>query len=46
MSYNYQSSKWYEKTYSIFDKKYEENKKKRVKKNKRGIVKKIKSLFD
>ena len=46
LGYNYQSSKWYEKTYAIFDKKYEENKKKRIKKNKRGVVKKIKSLFN
>ena len=46
LGYNYQSSKWYEKTYSIFDKKYEENKKRRIKKNKRGVVKKIKSLFN
>ncbi len=46
LGYNYQSSKWYEKTYSIFDKEYEKNKKKSVKKNKRGIVKKIKSLFN
>ena len=46
LGYNYQSSKWYEKTYKIFDKKYEENKKKRIKKNKRGVVKKIKSLFN
>ena len=33
-------------TYSIFDKKYEENKRKNIKKNKRGVVKKIKSLFN
>ena len=46
LGYNYQSSKWYEMTYSIFDKKYAENKKKRIKKNKRGVVKKIKSLFN
>ena len=46
LGYNYQSSKWYEMTYSIFDKKYEERKKKRNKKNKRGVVKKIKSLFN
>ena len=46
LGYNYQSSKWYEKTYAIFDKKYEENKKKRIKNNKRGVVKKIKSLFN
>ena len=46
LGYNYQSSRWYEKTYKIFDRKYEENKKKRIKKNKRGVVKKIKSLFN
>ena len=46
LGYNYQSSKWYEMTYSIFDKKYEENKRKKIKKNKRGVVKKIKSLFN
>ena len=47
LGYNYQSSIWYEKTYSIFDKKYEENikkrKKEKTKKNK--TFKKIKSLF-
>jgi outer membrane protein assembly factor BamD len=47
LGYNYQSSIWYEKTYSIFDKKYEENikkrKKEKTKKNK--ALKKIKSLF-
>ena len=47
LGYNYQSSIWYEKTYSIFDKKYEENIKKREKeKTKRNkTLKKIKSLF-
>ena len=47
LGYNYQSSKWYEKSYSVFDKEYKENvkkrKKKRSKKNK--TLKKIKSLF-
>tara|TARA_B100000902_G_scaffold339756_1_gene342152 strand:- start:248 stop:1099 length:852 start_codon:yes stop_codon:yes gene_type:complete len=47
LGYNYQSSIWYEKTYSIFDEKYEEKKKKRKKeKTKRNkTLKKIKSLF-
>ena len=47
LGYNYQSSIWYEKTYSIFDKKYEKNIKKREKeKTKRNkTFKKIKSLF-
>ena len=47
LGYNYQSSIWYEKTYIIFDKEYEEKSKKRrkekTKKNK--TLKKIKSLF-
>ena len=47
LGYNYQSSFWYEKTYSIFDKKYEENLKKREKeKTKRNkTFKKIKSIL-
>ena len=47
LGYNYQSSIWYEKTYSIFDEKYEKimkkRKKEKTKKNK--TLKKIKSLF-
>ena len=47
LGYNYQSSKWYEKSYSVFDKEYKKNIKKkdkqRSKKNK--TLKKIKSLF-
>ena len=27
LGYNYQSSQWYEKSYAIFDKNYEKNKK-------------------
>ncbi len=47
LGYNYQSSMWYEQTYSIFDKKYEKNKENKLKKtSKRKIFKKIKSLFD
>ena len=47
LGYNYQSSKWYEKSYSIFDKEYEKNKKKKDKENskKNKTFKKIKSLF-
>ena len=36
LGYNYQSSKWYEMTYSIFDKKYEKDKRKNIKKNKKN----------
>ena len=47
LGYNFQSSKWYEQTYSIFDKKYKKNKKVKLKKdNKKSIYSKIKSLFD
>ena len=46
LGYNYQSSIWYEKSYIIFDKKYEKNKKTLKKKNKKGMLKKIKSLFN
>ena len=48
LGYNYQSSIWYEKSYSIFDKMYEENKKKNLKNTKKSniIMRKFKSLFD
>ena len=45
LGYNYKSSEWYEKTYSIFNKSYEITKKKERKKE-RKIIKKIKSLFN
>ena len=47
LGYNYQSSIWYEKTYSIFDKKYKETIKKRNKEKtkRKKTLKKIKSLF-
>ena len=49
LGYNYQSSQWYEKSYSVFDKMYEKNKKKMINQNKkkeRSILKKFKSLFN
>ena len=46
LGYNYQSSKWYEQSYSIFDKKYKKIKKKKKKNKKTSTIKKIKSLFD
>ena len=47
LGYNYQSSKWYEKSYSVFDKEYKKSAKKRDKKRskKNKTLKKIKSLF-
>ena len=46
LGYNYQSSQWYEKTYSVFDKMYAQNKIKNNKIEKKNILKKFKSLFD
>ena len=44
LGYNYQSSKWYEKSYTLFNKLY---KTKEIKKNKKkSIIKKFKSLID
>ena len=44
LGYNYQSSKWYEKSYKIFDKKYKS--KLELQKEKKGMLKKFKRLFD
>jgi outer membrane protein assembly factor BamD len=49
LGYNYQSSKWYEKSYSLFDKMYSKNKKNNFKKeNKKSdiILKRFKSLLE
>ena len=47
LGYNYQSSIWYEKSYGVFNKVYEKNKKEKIKKDKKknSFIKKIKSLF-
>ena len=49
LGYNYQSSKWYENSYSLFDKNYEKIKKKRLKTFKKksgGLIKKFKTLLE
>ena len=49
LGYNYQSSKWYENSYSLFNKNYKVRKKKRsktYKKKSSKIIKKFKSLID
>lgn len=49
LGYNYQSSKWYEKSYGVFNKMYEKNKKKRVNQEKeknKSFLKRFKSLID
>ena len=44
LGYNYQSSKWYEKSYKLFNKKYKTQLE--LKKEKKSILKKFKRLFD
>ena len=48
LGYNYQSSIWYEKSYGIFNKMYEENKKVKLKNTKKSniIMRKFKSLLE
>ena len=49
LGYNYQSSKWYKNSYSLFDKTYEKRKKERIKtyKKKSGtLIKKFKTLLE
>ena len=49
LGYNYQSSKWYENSYSLFDKTYKKKKKERLKTNKKktgGFIKKFKTLLE
>ena len=49
LGYNYQSSKWYENSYSLFDKTYEKRKKQRLKSYKKkrgGLIKKFKTLLE
>ena len=47
LGYNFQSSKWYEKTYILFDRNYELNKNKNRKKEEKtnSLIKRIKSLL-
>jgi len=45
LGYNYQSSEWYEKSYSLFNKNYEKNRIKEIKKENNSILEKFKSLF-
>tara|TARA_B100000780_G_scaffold12136_1_gene8270 strand:- start:299 stop:1138 length:840 start_codon:yes stop_codon:yes gene_type:complete len=45
LGYNYQSGDWYKATYKLFNKDYKIEKKKKIKKDKKGIIKKFKKLF-
>ena len=44
LGYNYQSSKWYEKSYKVFNNDYKS--KLELKNEKKGMLKKFKKLFD
>ena len=44
LAYNYQSSKWYEKSYKVFNNEYKS--KLELKNEKKGMLKKFKKLFD
>ena len=44
LGYNYKSSKWYERSYAVFNKNYEKNQLQKKKKN--SIYSKVKSLFE
>ena len=44
LGYNYQSGDWYEKSYKVFNKKYKP--KKITKEKEKGLIRKIKGLFD
>ncbi len=43
LGYNYQSSEWYKKSYSIFNQDYSI---KKIKKEKKGVIKRFKKIFD
>ena len=46
LGYNYLSGEWYKKSYVVFNKEYAEKSKKEIKKEKKGVIRKFKKLFD
>jgi len=46
LGYNYLSSDWYKKSYKIFNQNYSVQLNKRIKKDKKGVLKKFKKLFE
>ena len=46
LGYNYLSSKWYERSYKIFNKNFKTRTPKKIKKEKKGVIDKFKKLFD
>ncbi len=45
LGYNYLSSKWYKKSYKIFNKSYQEKIPKKIEKEKKGVIEKFKNIF-
>ena len=46
LGYNYLSGEWYKKSYIVFNKDYKEKSKKDIEKEKKGVIRKFKKLFD
>ena len=46
LGYNYQSSEWYKRSYAMFNILYKQKEKNTEKKQKKSVIKKIKSLLD
>jgi len=46
LGYNYQSGEWYKKSYKVFNKNYDNILKRTKKKDKKGVIKKFRKLFD
>tara|TARA_A100000164_G_scaffold375960_1_gene412032 strand:- start:299 stop:1135 length:837 start_codon:yes stop_codon:yes gene_type:complete len=46
LGYNYLSSEWYKKSYKIFNQKYTVQLDNKIKKDKKGVLKRFKKLFD
>ena len=46
LGYNYLSSEWYKKSYKVFNKNYDLEIRKKTKKEKKGVIKRFKKLFD
>lgn len=46
LGYNYKSSRWYEKSYKLFDENYSNQISAEIKKDKKGVFKKFKILFE
>ena len=46
LGYNYLSSKWYKRSYKVFNKDYSSQVQRPIKKDKKGVLDKFKKLFD